>query len=224
MLRLLLLVLALAVAPAPALAQRVSGPAVAIDGDTLDMTGMRIRLFGIDAVEGGQTCQRGGQAWRCGEEARALLGELVAGKTIECEQRDTDIYGRMVSVCRAGRLDLAAVMADAGLATALVSFSDAYLMSVERARAQGVGIWGSEFAEPADYRAAHPRADVHTRPARLAAEAPSGPGPATGVYFRNCAEARAAGAAPIHRGQPGYRTGMDGDGDGVACEPYRGRR
>lgn len=220
----LALALALAVAPVPALAQRISGPAVAIDGDTLDMTGMRIRLFGIDAVEGEQTCERGGQAWRCGEEARALLGELVAGKTIVCEQRDTDVYGRMVSVCRAGRLDLAAAMADAGLATALVSFSDAYAMSVERARAQRVGIWGSEFAEPADHRAAHPRADAHTRPARLAAEPAAPAGPAAGIYYRNCAEARAAGAAPLYRGQPGYRTGMDGDGDGVACEPYRGRR
>ncbi|HVI30587.1 thermonuclease family protein [Phenylobacterium sp.] len=41
--------------------------------------------------------------------------------------------------------------------------------------------------------------------------------------FRNCAAARAAGAAPLYRGQPGYGAHMDGDGDGVACEPYRGR-
>lgn len=42
------------------------------------------------------------------------------------------------------------------------------------------------------------------------------------VYFSGCSEARAAGAAPIHRGSPGYRAGMDGDGDGVACETYSG--
>ena len=41
------------------------------------------------------------------------------------------------------------------------------------------------------------------------------------VYFGRCAEARAAGVAPIDRGSPGYREGLDGDGDGVACEPYR---
>lgn len=41
------------------------------------------------------------------------------------------------------------------------------------------------------------------------------------VYYQGCDDARAAGAAPIHRGQPGYRDGMDGDGDGIACEPYR---
>ncbi|WP_420098084.1 GmrSD restriction endonuclease domain-containing protein [Corynebacterium sp.] len=38
------------------------------------------------------------------------------------------------------------------------------------------------------------------------------------VYYANCAAARAAGAAPILRGQPGYRAQMDGDNDGVACE------
>ncbi|MFV0625506.1 excalibur calcium-binding domain-containing protein [Sphingomonas sp. ac-8] len=42
------------------------------------------------------------------------------------------------------------------------------------------------------------------------------------VYYRNCDEARAAGAAPIYRGSPGYRDGMDGESDGIACEPYRG--
>jgi hypothetical protein len=38
------------------------------------------------------------------------------------------------------------------------------------------------------------------------------------VYYKSCAEARAAGAAPLHRGDPGYRAGLDGDGDGTACE------
>ena len=44
------------------------------------------------------------------------------------------------------------------------------------------------------------------------------PAPATGTPFANCAAARAAGAAPLHRGGPGYSTAMDGDGDGTACE------
>lgn len=41
--------------------------------------------------------------------------------------------------------------------------------------------------------------------------------------FRSCAQARAAGVAPLRRGEPGYNPALDGDGDGVACEPYRGR-
>ncbi|KAB1147341.1 excalibur calcium-binding domain-containing protein [Streptomyces luteolifulvus] len=37
-------------------------------------------------------------------------------------------------------------------------------------------------------------------------------------YYENCAEARAAGAAPIYEGEPGYAPHLDRDGDGVACE------
>lgn len=41
--------------------------------------------------------------------------------------------------------------------------------------------------------------------------------------FRNCAEARVAGAAPVYRGEPGYGEHLDRDNDGIGCEPYRGR-
>lgn len=41
---------------------------------------------------------------------------------------------------------------------------------------------------------------------------------AQSVYFRNCSEARAAGAAPVRRGDPGYARKLDRDGDGVGCE------
>jgi hypothetical protein len=37
------------------------------------------------------------------------------------------------------------------------------------------------------------------------------------VYYANCAAVRAAGKAPIRRGQPGYRAGLDSDGDGQGC-------
>lgn len=43
--------------------------------------------------------------------------------------------------------------------------------------------------------------------------------PATrAVSYANCTEVRNAGAAPIRRGQPGYSTSLDRDGDGIACE------
>lgn len=41
--------------------------------------------------------------------------------------------------------------------------------------------------------------------------------------YPNCRAARAAGAAPLNAGEPGYGEHMDGDHDGIACEPYRGR-
>ncbi|OIR45772.1 excalibur calcium-binding domain-containing protein [Corynebacterium sp. NML130628] len=48
---------------------------------------------------------------------------------------------------------------------------------------------------------------------------PAAPAPVPArVYYANCSEARAAGAAPIYEGQPGYSRKLDRDGDGIACE------
>jgi hypothetical protein len=46
--------------------------------------------------------------------------------------------------------------------------------------------------------------------------------PQAGDFWGGCNDARAAGTAPIYRGEPGYRPEMDGDSDGIACEPHRG--
>lgn len=43
------------------------------------------------------------------------------------------------------------------------------------------------------------------------------------AYYPNCTAARRAGAAPLYRGDPGYRPPLDRDHDGIACEPWRGR-
>lgn len=55
-------------------------------------------------------------------------------------------------------------------------------------------------------------------PAQLSPARSSGHG-----VFANCTEARAAGAAPVRRGDPGYGPHLDRDNDGIGCEPYRGR-
>ncbi|ALJ12080.1 calcium-binding protein [Sphingopyxis macrogoltabida] len=47
--------------------------------------------------------------------------------------------------------------------------------------------------------------------------------PQEGDYWRRCDDARAAGSAPIYRGEPGFRDSLDADNDGIACEPYRGQ-
>lgn len=215
---------ALLLVASPALAQDVSGTARAADGDSLDFGGIAVRLHGIDAPELSQSCERAGQHWACGKAAADKLAALIAGRQVSCEQRDVDIHGRTVAACRAGGVDLAGAMIDAGLAVALPEFSDRYVAQEARARTARLGLWAGTFQLPGDYRAAHPR------PARRDAEPPraSTPLPApraarSGTYFRNCKEAWAAGAAPLYRGQPGYRPEMDGDGDGIACEPFRRR-
>ena len=49
-------------------------------------------------------------------------------------------------------------------------------------------------------------------------EAPAPPSTEAAVWYENCDAARAAGVAPLRRGDAGYRSGLDRDGDGVACE------
>jgi hypothetical protein len=45
---------------------------------------------------------------------------------------------------------------------------------------------------------------------------------AQSVHYAGCNEVRAAGKAPLHSDDPGYSPEMDGDGDGIACEPHHG--
>ena len=77
-------------------------------------------------------------------------------------------------------------------------------------------VFGSTEAKKAKLSAAETLAAV---PAFAQADKPSGQSDdSRQVYYPNCAAARAAGAAPIHFGEPGYRRKLDRDHDGVACE------
>lgn len=62
-----------------------------------------------------------------------------------------------------------------------------------------------------------PRAPAYTAPAPVYVPPPAADVPSS-VYYRSCAAARAAGAAPLYAGNPGYSSALDRDGDGVACE------
>jgi hypothetical protein len=79
-----------------------------------------------------------------------------------------------------------------------------------------------DTAAPTSQLAPAPPAQPQPAPPAYVAPAPAVPAPAApapaAVYYANCAAARAAGAAPLRAGQPGYREQMDGDRDGVACE------
>ncbi|WP_249340224.1 thermonuclease family protein [Sphingopyxis sp. L1A2A] len=92
-------VIALALTPLSASAQVISRSGRAMDGDSLNMAGIAVRLHGVDAPELNQTCARGGQSWACGKEASAKLAQLVNGAELQCEQRDVDDYDRIVASC-----------------------------------------------------------------------------------------------------------------------------
>ena len=72
---------------------------------------------------------------------------------------------------------------------------------------------GAEQGSGAREGATGPGASPGTGEAPVQPESDSG-----GAYYRNCTAARDAGAAPLYRGQPGYRPELDRDKDGIACE------
>lgn len=129
-----------------------TGPADAIDGDSLTVGGIEIRLFGIDAPEGKQQCSRDGQVWPCGEAAAGKLRSMVEGQTVTCRARGRDAYGRAVSVCYTGGVELNRTMVALGWATAFRAYSQDYVADEVRAKAARLGIWDSTFELPADFR------------------------------------------------------------------------
>ena len=89
--------------------------------------------------------------------------------------------------------------------------------AADQAAAQQAAAEQAAAAQAAAQAAAEQAArDAAARQA-VPAPAPAAPAPSS-VYYANCAAAKAAGAAPLYAGQPGYRPAMDGDSDGVACE------
>lgn len=166
----------LMVVSVPGHAEVISGGAIAQDGDSLDIGGKRIRLFGIDAPEFDQTCQKDDASWPCGEAAKAQLAELMAGQRVECIGQGVDQYGRMLGICSAGRTQLNQVMAEQGWALAFRQFSDAYVAAELQAKAQRRGIWSSSFEQPSDFRQSKLPPDQRTTATpRVAALRPAKP-------------------------------------------------
>jgi endonuclease YncB( thermonuclease family) len=78
----------------------IVGYARVIDGDTLDLSGTRIRLHGIDAPEATQTCTIAEQVYRCGERATQALADLVRGQALRCDPLGLDRYRRTIGRCK----------------------------------------------------------------------------------------------------------------------------
>jgi endonuclease YncB( thermonuclease family) len=139
----LLLGLAIVGGPSSSAAPEIiAGRASVIDGDTLEIRGERIRLFGIDAPESGQTClDAKGRSYRCGQKAALVLDARIGEGVVICERKDTDRYGRVVALCRVYGEDLGAWMVGLGWALAYRAYSTRYVPAEELARSRGLGMW-----------------------------------------------------------------------------------
>lgn len=96
-----------------------------------------------------------------------------------------------------------------GTVTVTVQRDGRYRVTTER----GTGVTGAKTASPVPPVSNPKPASAPV----LLTPAPTPPAPAS-VYYANCAAVKAAGKSPLLRGQPGYRAGLDRDGDGRACE------
>ncbi|MDA7428522.1 thermonuclease family protein [Primorskyibacter aestuariivivens] len=142
----------------------VSGPVRVVDGDTIEIAGHKVRLFGIDAVERDQTCRHPTRGeWPCGAEVARVLAGLIDGQAATCESRGVDRYGRMLGICRINGQDVGAALVEAGWAFAYKKYSTLYVREEQRALHAGRGLWTSVVVQPSQYRASK-RAPVQVAP------------------------------------------------------------
>ena len=135
-----------------------------------------------------------------------------------------------IAVTLAGGQDYAALAIQTGYLKYATAAALPALAAAETAAKQATsGLWGPPCngTSTSRHRRPHPRRrrprSRRSRrrprsPRRADHQARPTPKPDSSVYQKNCAAAEAAGAAPMHVGEPGYRTGLDRDGDGTACD------
>lgn len=156
-----LLLIAFGIALPAGSAGPVIGRATVIDGDTLEISGQRIRLHGVDAPESWQTCgDRDGGTYRCGRQAALELDRfLAASRPTRCEFVERDRYNRVVSVCfRADGRDVNRWLVESGNAVDWERYSKgAYAVFQEIAKSRGAGIWRGRFQMPCRARAERAR-------------------------------------------------------------------
>lgn len=152
----LAILIALAV-PAFAATESISRPVPTVrvvDGDGLELEGLKIRLWGIDAPELDQTCaSAAGPAYPCGKAAAVLLAALVGEGTLACTVVDIDRFKRPVMRCAVAGVDIGREMVKRGWAVDYGRYSGGfYAGDQEAAQAARRGMWAGSFVMPWDWR------------------------------------------------------------------------
>lgn len=123
-----------------------------IDGDSLVVNGVEIRLYGIDAPEYKQYCyRRDGSKYRCGIAAGDYLRRLIKER-VTCEIKAKDRFKRSVAVCYVAGEDINLKMVANGWAVAYTRYGDDYKNAEKNACQEKLGIWQGKFMKPEFFR------------------------------------------------------------------------
>jgi endonuclease YncB( thermonuclease family) len=129
------------------------GHVTVIDGDSLREGQTEIRLHGIDAPEYRQTCtDSNGAEYACGKRAAEVLRNITKQGELICQRIEIDRYGRAVSNCKIGTLDVNHEMVARGWAVAFFQYGTPYVLAENTARQHKLGLWAGKFEAPANYR------------------------------------------------------------------------
>jgi endonuclease YncB( thermonuclease family) len=129
----------------------ISGVAEVIDGDTLRIGSVRLRIQGIDSPEADQLCRRpDGTRWQCGAWSTAVAREMFHGRRLVCEDLGERTHDRVVARCTDGTSSVSEAMLRAGAARACERFalrhqhSQGYMALEAAAEAARLGIFDGE--------------------------------------------------------------------------------
>ncbi len=134
----------------------IKGKIKVIDGDTIKINRISIRLFGIDAPEKNQICVKKKKNYSCGTIATEFLKKYAGGEKITCRYTEKDRYGRIIGTCYFtfdnSKLSLNRYMVHKGHAVAYKRYSDKYLDSEKLAKEKELGMWQGNFERPEKWR------------------------------------------------------------------------
>ncbi|WP_455477588.1 thermonuclease family protein [Bartonella sp. B41] len=132
----------------------IKGEALVIDGDSISISSVMIRLAGIDAPELNQFCGVEEASYPCGVESKKYLESLTENQQIICYWNKKDKYHRILATCKTNKVEnINAKIVQNGWA---VSYHD-YPKEEEEAKKEKKGIWKSSFQYPREWRRSHPR-------------------------------------------------------------------
>lgn len=131
---------------------QISGKAKIIDGDSLIINNIEIRIKNIDAVEMYQTCQdKDDNEYACGIKATNFLKEFSKNKIVKCNLFNKDVYNRHLGNCHIDGKNIAAHMIKSGWAL-IYNLPSPYANQQEFAKTNKLGIWQGNFIPPKTYR------------------------------------------------------------------------